>query len=54
MTRCPHPQFLAALFLSFVAAVRYFSMPQGQAILRKMWRRVSTTRTGQQIFYVTK
>jgi hypothetical protein len=45
-------QFLSSIFIGFIAAVRYLSLPAGQAFLQKWWVAMSSTPSGRRIFFV--
>ena len=47
-------QFLSTVFIGFIAAVRYLSLPPGYAILEKWWVALSSTHWGRKIFFVWK
>jgi len=45
--------FLSSVFVGFIAAVRYFSLPTGKAFLQRWWVAISSTPSGRKIFFVT-
>ena len=36
-----------------VVAVRFLSLPRGQALLNKVWQKISSSPTGKKVFYYT-
>mmetsp|Transcript_19941 Transcript_19941/g.49862 ORF Transcript_19941/g.49862 Transcript_19941/m.49862 type:complete len:185 (-) Transcript_19941:299-853(-) len=43
---------ISAFFLAVVCAIRYFSNPPGNTVLKRIWRNISSTTWGKKIFFV--
>lgn len=45
--------FFVACFVAFIGTVRYLSTRNGQKLLKNIWAKITSTKMGKQIFYVS-